>query len=186
MYRIFLTILITALTTIGINNYVPLKYLELLPDLPREQRYGATITTIAGTDTLSNSRSVINTNFTNLNSDKIEVSTTTMGLLTSAPNLATIGTITTGIWNGTGIDVARQGTGTTTICLNNVILGNTTSGFKCTNGHGTSGQFLTSGGAGAVPTWTTSSINEAGTYTWTGAHTFNTAATTTINTATAI
>lgn len=34
--------------------------------------YGSTITTIQGTDTLTSSRSVINTNFSNLNTDKVE------------------------------------------------------------------------------------------------------------------
>src|SRR3990167_1851239 len=107
-----------------------------------------------------------------------------MSLLTSVPSLVTIGTITAGVWNGTGIDVARQGTGTTTLCSNNVLLGNAASGFKCANGHGTSGQFLTSGVSDAVPTWTTSAVDEAGNYTWTGLHTFNGtsgSATTTVN-----
>src|SRR3990167_1010743 len=175
MIRILSTILITALTTFGINNYVPLKYFEALPGLTKTGNLGATITTINSTDTLRDSRSVINTNFTNLNSDKIEVSTTTMGLLTSAPNLATIGTITTGIWNGTGIDVARQGTGTTTICSNNVLLGNAASGFKCANGHGASGEFLTSNGAGVAPTWQASSVSLTNDYAWTGEHSFTSA-----------
>ena len=178
MLNFLLTILITILTTVAVQNYVPLKYLEALPGLTRTGNLGATITTINSTDTLRDSRSVINTNFTNLNSDKIETSTTTMSLLTSVPNLATVGTITSGTWNGTGIDVARQGTGTTTLCSNNVILGNAGSGFKCTNGHGTSGQFLQSGGAGVAPTWASSAVDQDADYTWTGEHSFTSATTT--------
>ena len=178
MYKILGTILITALTTFGINNFVPLKYFEALPGLTTNRQLGATITTIAGSDTLSNSRTTINTNFANLNSDKVETSTTTMSLLTSVPNLETVGTLTTGVWNGTAIGVAYGGTASTTICLNNVILGNTTSGFKCTAGHGTVGQFLTSGGAGAAPTWTSGTLDVALDYAWTGEHSFTSATTT--------
>ena len=43
---------------------------------------------------------------------------------------------------------------------------------------GTSGQFLTSNGAGAYPSWTTSSVDQALDYTWTGLHAFNNATTT--------
>src|SRR3990167_3799114 len=178
MIRILSTILITALTTFGINNYVPLKYFEALPGLTRTGNLGATITTIQGTDTLSNSRSVINTNFANLNSDKVEVATTSMGLLTTLSNLVTVGTITSGTWTGTTIAVANGGTASTTICSNNVILGNAGSGFKCTNGHGTSGQFLQSGGAGVAPTWASSAVDQGADYTWTGEHSFTSATTT--------
>jgi hypothetical protein len=53
-----------------------------------------------------------------------------------------------------------------------VILGNGASGFKTVTGHGTSGQFLTSNGAGSAPTWQTSAIDLAGNYAWTGNHNF--------------
>ena len=105
-------------------------------------------------------------------------SITTLGGLTSASSLATIGTITSGIWNGTVIGVAYNGTGTTSPTLDQIILGNGSSGFKVVSGFGTSGQFLTSGGAATPPTWTTSAVDQAGTYTWTGLHAFNNASTT--------
>src|SRR3990167_9053146 len=100
---------------IGVYTYVPIDVFDALliqqtGDIP----VGATITTIAGTDTLSNSRGTINTNFTNLNTDKIEVATTSLGNLTTAANLISIGTITTGVWNGTAVTVAFGGTGSTT------------------------------------------------------------------------
>ena len=144
-----------------------------------DAKLGAAITNIAATDTLRDSRSTINTNFTNLNTDKIEVSTTTVGNITSLPNLATIGTITTGVWNGTVIGVAYNGTGTTSPTTNQVMLGNGSSGFKVVNGFGTSGQFLTSQGVSTAPTWTTSAVSLTDSYAWTGLHTFT--ATTTIS-----
>jgi hypothetical protein len=57
-----------------------------------EQEVGATITTINATDTLKDSRAVINTNFANLNTDKLERSdyfaTTSHGKIVSIPNLS--------------------------------------------------------------------------------------------------
>ena len=93
---------------------------------------------------------------------------TTANALTSASALATIGTITSGVWNGTVIGVAYNGTGTTSPTSNQVMLGNGSSGFKVVSGFGTSGQFLTSGGAATPPTWTTSAVNQTDSYNWTG------------------
>ena len=53
--------------------------------------FGSTITTLAGSDTLSASRSVINTNFSNLNSDKIETSN-----IDTCAEIAPLGTLETG------------------------------------------------------------------------------------------
>ena len=105
-------------------------------------------------------------------------SITTLAGLTSASALATIGTITSGTWNGTAIGVAYNGTGTTSPTLDQIILGNGASGFKVVSGFGSSGQFLTSGGAATAPTWTTSAIDQAANYAWTGLHAFNNASTT--------
>ena len=83
----------------------------------QEKKFGSTITTLAATDKLSDSRAVINTNFSNLNADKIENSTTsvaaisTLSGLISAPNLGTLGTATTGIWQATRISTTYGGTG---------------------------------------------------------------------------
>ena len=170
MYRFLITALIAILSTLGTER--------LLNSTEPETRLGSTLTTITGTTKVSDLDTILTANFNALNADKIEVSTTTMSLLTSVPNLVTIGTITTGVWNGTGIDVARQGTGTTTLCSNNVLLGNAGSGFKCTNGHGASGEFLTSNGAGVAPTWQASSVSLTNDYAWTGEHSFTSATST--------
>lgn len=94
-------------------------------------------------------------------------SITTLSGLTSASALANVGTIISGIWNGTAVGVAYGGTGTTSPTSNQVMLGNGSSGFKVI-GFGTSGQFLTSGGAATAPSWTTSVIDTALDYNFTG------------------
>ena len=105
-------------------------------------------------------------------------SITTLPGLTSASALATIGTITTGVWSGTAITVSKGGTGSTTMGLNQVLLGNGTNAITNVPGLGTSGQFLTSNGVSLPPTWTTSAIDQSINYTWTGNHTWNTASST--------
>lgn len=141
---------------------------------------GTTITTILGTDRLTDSRTTINDNFTALLNGKIENSSTSIAAITTLSNLATVGTITSGTWNGTAIGVAYGGTGTTSPTTKQVMFGNGTSGFQVI-GFGTSGQFLTSGGADTLPSWTTSAIDQAGNYTWTGNHTFSSSTITRLN-----
>ena len=179
---ILLTMILSAIVAVGVYRYVPLDWIDALPSIEKEKPYGATITTILGTDTISGSRSTINTNFANLNTDKIEVATTSVGNiialpgLTTAGNLVTIGTIATGRWNGIPILSAYGGTGTTTFPAYHVLIASSTgAGIMSVSGLGASGQFLTSNGAGAAPSWTTSSVDLGITYAWTNYHTFNTA-----------
>lgn len=166
---LILTIILASV--IGIYNYMPLKYLDYL-SIDRSLKLGATITSIAGTDTISSSRTTINTNFTNLNNDKIEVSTTTLPFLITLSNLTTVGTITSGTWNGTAIAVNKGGTGTTSPSIYQVMLGNGSNGLTVASSTGTSGQFLTSNGANAYPSWQTSSIDQTANYNWTGTNLF--------------
>lgn len=142
---------------------------------------GTSLTTINATDLIKDSRTTINNNFTALNNGKIEVSTTTLPYITTLSNLATVGTITSGVWNGTALNVNKGGTGTTTISQYNVLIGSSTNAIGIVTGQGTSGQFLTSNGTGQPPTWQSSAINQAADYDWTGTNTF---ATTTIATST--
>lgn len=100
----------------------------------------STITTMAGTDTLSSSRTTINTNFSNLNTDKLEAtvaniftalqrfnanaSTTALTVSgetwlqnASSTQLTVsdkswLGTIVSGLWNGTVIGASYGGAGT--------------------------------------------------------------------------
>src|SRR3990167_8915644 len=153
------SILATLATAFGFYNYAPLDVISVNEGTPT---FGSTITTIAGSDTLSSSRAVINTNFSNLNTDKIEATQTTLSSLVS------IGTITTGVWNGTAIGVAYGGTGTTSPTTYRVLLGNGASGITIASTTGTSGQFLTSNGAGNYPSWTTSAVSQTDDYNFTG------------------
>lgn len=134
-------------------------------------QFGTSLTTILGTDQLSTSRVTINDNFTALNNGKIEVGTTSVASITTLANLATVGTITSGIWQGTAIDVARQGTGTTSPTSNQIMFGDGASGFKVI-GFGNNGQALVSGGAGVAPSWSSVSVDQTQNYNWSGNHNF--------------
>lgn len=74
-------------------------------------------------------------------------------------SINTLGTITTGVWNGTGIDVANGGTGAASFTAYSVVCGGTTStgALQNVSGVGSSGNVLTSNGPGALPTWQASS-----------------------------
>lgn len=130
------------------------------------------ITTILGTDRLTDSRVTINNNFTDLDTTKMEMATTSVDSITTLSNLATIGTITSGVWNGTAIPVGYGGTGTTSPSTYLTMIGDGANGFTVASTTGTSGQFWTSGGAGAYPSWTTSAISTSDNYAWTGTHNF--------------
>lgn len=169
--QILFTIIISFLTATGAfvasYKYMPLSFID---DIQKEPMFGGvTLTDLVGTNTLNTFPTTYNANnaiiegqFDNING------TTTNTTITSLANLATIGTITTGVWNGTAIGVAKGGTGTTSPSLNQVILGNGSSGFKVVSGLGTLGQFLTSAGAGSPPTWTTGALDYTADYNWTG------------------
>ena len=67
---------------------------------------GTSLTTINATDLISTSRTTINDNFAALNAGKMEVTATSSSYITALPNLASIGTIATGTWNGTDVDIS--------------------------------------------------------------------------------
>ncbi len=72
-------------------------------------------------------------------------------------SITTLGTITTGTWNGTTVTVSHGGTGNNTFTAYSVLCAGTTSTgiFQNVVGTGTSGQVLTSTGASSLPTWQT-------------------------------
>lgn len=141
--------------------------------------FGTSVTQISGTDKLSDLDTLINTVTSELNAGKMEISTTTLPLittltgLTAATSLAEVGTITTGTWNSDVLTVTYGGTGSSTLSANQVLLGNGTTQLGVVSGLGTSGQFLTSQGAATDPQWTTSAVSLSDDYAWTGTHTFN-------------
>lgn len=82
---------------------------------------------------------------------------TTLAATVVSSSLTSVGTITTGVWNGTAITVANGGTGDTSLTAYAVLTGGTTSTnpVQSIASVGTSGQVLTSNGAGALPTFQT-------------------------------
>ncbi len=70
-------------------------------------------------------------------------------------SLTTLGTIVTGVWNGTPVTVPYGGTGDSSFTAYSVLCGGTTSTgiLQNVSGLGSSGQVLTSNGASALPTW---------------------------------
>lgn len=174
------SIALTFMSAFGIYNYVPLSWFENGKQI---QKFGATITTINSTDTISSSRATINTNFANLNSDKTEVSSSSIAAITTLSNLVTVGTLTSGsLGSGfTTVVVARGGTGSTTLSSNSVLLGNGTGNISVVAGLGSSGQTLQSQGAGTPPIWAANTTDQAANYTWSGNHVWTAASSTFVN-----
>jgi hypothetical protein len=103
--------------------------------------------------------------------------------ITSASSLATVGTIGTGIWQGTAIGTTYGGTGSnlgnnTANAFKIPVLGSAASGYAATLiDNATSGNLLVSGGSAAAPTFTNTT---AGAFTFSsGTLTINNAAITT-------
>lgn len=181
MKKLFLLFLILFALTVNATEIIP------LPESTWEKikrctwhiscyrtPFGATITTIASTDKIKDSRATINTNFTNLNDGKIENSSSSIAAITTLSNLVTVGALSSGsLASGfTTVTVPLGGTGSTTLSANQVLLGNGTSGVLTVTGWGTSGQFLTSNGAATAPTWQSASVNQTSNYAWAGNHNF--------------
>ena len=138
-----------------------------------QTKLGSTLTAITGTTKVSDLDTILTTNFTALNNDKIEVSTTTLPFLTTLINVTQLGVIASSTWRGSLIGTPYGGTGSSTLASNRVLLGNGSSPVSVVNGFGASGQFLTSNGEATAPTWQTSSVSLSNFYDWTGLHTFN-------------
>lgn len=172
----FVAVVVAVASMFGVYNYVPLATLGF--ENEGVQKFGASITTLNGSDRLSDSRTTINDNFTSLNNGKIENSSSTIASITTLSNLTTIGTIISGIWNGTAVTAPYGGTGSTTLSSNQVLLGNGTGNIKTVSGWGITNQILTSQGAGNAPTWTTT-LSLTSDNVWTGQNLFTVGATTT-------
>ncbi len=172
---ILISLGVSILGSIGIilfiYNFVPIFPINSLP-IGGEQMFGTSVTNLDGGDTMSGFPTVYNANLAAMNAGKIEISSTTLPLITTLTGLDTVGTITTGVWNGTAIGVAYNGTGTTSPTLNQLMVGNTTSGFKVIP-FGTNGQFLTASTTGNIPYFSTSIIDQDGNYAWTGTHSWS-------------
>lgn len=170
MLNIIASSLVTIALLIGGFNTATMDSLKYLTtEYWFSDNLGA-FTELTSSDKMSAFPTVYNANL----AKTIEVGITTIPSITSltglvsAPSLATIGTITTGVWNGTIVGAEFGGTG----------LSNPT-GIIWSNGNifapiasGTSGQVLTSNGNDDAPTFQTYAFNESGNYTFTGDNTF--------------
>ena len=83
------------------------------------------------------------------------LSGTTLNATVVTSSLTAVGTIGTGVWQGTPVVPQYGGTGLATLTAYALIAAGTTSTgtFQQVSGLGSSGQVLTSNGAGALPTW---------------------------------
>ena len=154
--------LMTLASAFGIYNYVPFGLFE-----NQETSLGSSITTIAGSDTLKNSRTTINDNFSALNNGKIENSTTSVAAITTLSNLVTTGVLSSSTYRGSKIQPAYGGTGTSS--PTGLLWGDGSNLFSVASG--TSGHFLQSNGASA-PAFAAAQTDQTAGYVWSGTHTF--------------
>jgi hypothetical protein len=82
------------------------------------------------------------------------VENTALSTWTGAATIATVGTISSGVWTGTAITAVRGGTGQTAYTIGDLLYADSTTTLGKL-GIGTSGYVLTSAGAGAAPAWAT-------------------------------
>lgn len=164
MIKGFIASIITVLVALN----VPATWLNPF----QEEKVGAlTYTQLNGAESLSNFPTLWNATLASLDAEVFEKSD--WFATTSATQLTGLGTITTGVWNGSTISGTYGGTGTTSPTSNLLLLGNGSSGLKVVNGSGTTGQFLVSNGVGVAPTWETGGVDGALDYTWTGHNVFS-------------
>ena len=164
MKKILDITLIVTLTFVLFVMFVnlPAKYFSSSYWFPSEAFGTVALTDISSGDTLSAFPTVQNANNTILeNVLNSIIGTTTISTLTG------IGTITTGTWSADAIAVNKGGTGTTSPSVWMVMLGNGANGLTMASSTGTTGQFLTSNGAGAYPSWQTASVNQTTDYNFT-------------------
>lgn len=88
------------------------------------------------------------------------LSSNTLGSGVTASSLTSVGTITTGVWNGTDIALGDGGTNASLTAVNGGVVYSTASAMAITSA-GNTGEVLTSAGASA-PTWTAQSSITAG------------------------
>lgn len=189
LLNIFTPLLVSIVSIFTLFN-VPVSWFDWGS---KDMVFGTTLTAIPGTTKISDLDTILTANFNALNNGKIENSTTslphitTLAGLTSASSLATVGTITSGVWSGTAILASKGGTGSTTLASNQLLLGNGTGILKTVSGFGNSGYFLQSAGANNPPVWAAAGTDVGADYTWTGFNIFSSAlfsSTTITNTAT--
>jgi hypothetical protein len=136
------------------------------------QAYNANLTTFAGIAPSANVQTLLGAaNYaafkTSLSLNNVE--NTALTTWTGASTITTLGTIVTGVWNGTTVAVANGGTGQTTYTDGQLLIGNTTGNTlaKATL-TGTSNQIVVTNGNGTITLSTPQSIGTGSTPTFAG------------------
>jgi len=81
------------------------------------------------------------------------LSSTTLGSTVTGSSLTSVGTIGTGVWQGTAVAAAYGGTGLSSYTIGDILYASGSTALSKLSA-GTSGYILTSGGAGVAPSWT--------------------------------
>jgi hypothetical protein len=133
----------TAALTSGSVAAAPISGTDITNKTYVDSMIGGTVASVSGTLNRITSTGGVN--------PVIDISASYIG----QASITTLGTIGTGVWNGTGITVPFGGTGLASATAYAVLCGGTTStgAFQSIASVGTSGQVLTSNGAGALPTF---------------------------------
>ena len=138
----------------------------------------ATVMTIGATDEIDLAATLIDLNgnvdvsgtivgASTIQGTTITATTALAGTLSTAaqPNITAVGTIATGVWNGTALATAYIADNAVTLAkledgTQGDVLYYGASGAPSRLGAGSSGQVLTSGGAGANPSWATPTVGD--------------------------
>ena len=80
----------------------------------------------------------------------------TLNAVTSASSLATVGTITTGVWQGTDVGVAHGGTGLSAAAKGSVLVANTADTISALDGGGANDGVLFYTASSDTVSWATS------------------------------
>src|SRR3990167_9679692 len=130
LLNIIITAIITVATTVGVYNYVPHSWIpDFSGQLQVDGNLGA-FTEIASSDSISSFPTIYNAHL----AKTIETGSTTIDAITDLENLSVIGTITTGIWNGSTTRTVYGGTGSSTLAFGKILLGNGADGVSIVNG----------------------------------------------------
>lgn len=173
------TVIVAVTASWAFYNYAPVSIFHATS----APKAGAAFTTLAGSNTISAFPTTYNANLT-ITANTSAANTFT-GLQTDAAGFVSQASSTVvGNFTSTGagifssltptnaLAVQYGGTGSTTLSQYAVLLGSTTNAVGMVQGQGSSGQFLTSNGAGVAPSWTSSTLNTALNFNWTGINLF--------------